>query len=171
MSAPVKRNITRVRSGCWTCKARRKKCDEERPHCQTCRKLGIACEGYGLRLRWAGLGRPRVSFNHRNQTRDRRLATTARPVTSSESGASSAGSHRHATLLQHLGRKRFDELSELEKEVLYDCIVLCVASNSQPLMSPQMLTGVLQRSLRIRRLSPRTDSNVSPSVWTPSQCY
>ncbi|KAJ1310600.1 hypothetical protein OPQ81_009131 [Rhizoctonia solani] len=36
----------RSRSGCSTCKARRKKCDETKPHCQRCQHSGIECSGY-----------------------------------------------------------------------------------------------------------------------------
>ncbi|KDN43296.1 hypothetical protein RSAG8_06263, partial [Rhizoctonia solani AG-8 WAC10335] len=37
---------TRSRSGCLTCKARRKKCDESQPFCQRCVVAGIQCAGY-----------------------------------------------------------------------------------------------------------------------------
>jgi hypothetical protein len=40
---------SRSRLGCWTCRLRRKKCDELRPECATCEGLGIACHGYGQR--------------------------------------------------------------------------------------------------------------------------
>ncbi|KAF8852922.1 hypothetical protein BDZ45DRAFT_599305 [Acephala macrosclerotiorum] len=43
---------SRSRSGCWTCRLRRKKCDERRPGCETCEKLGIKCEAYGSRPAW-----------------------------------------------------------------------------------------------------------------------
>lgn len=32
--------------GCSTCKQRRVKCDEAKPECRLCRRLGIRCEGY-----------------------------------------------------------------------------------------------------------------------------
>ncbi|KAI0342709.1 hypothetical protein BDW22DRAFT_141097 [Trametopsis cervina] len=40
------------RGGCWTCRVRRKKCDEEHvdgDSCKTCRRLGIKCLGWGPR--------------------------------------------------------------------------------------------------------------------------
>ncbi|CAE6443246.1 unnamed protein product [Rhizoctonia solani] len=37
---------TRSRSGCLTCKTRRKKCDETKPFCQRCERSGIQCSGY-----------------------------------------------------------------------------------------------------------------------------
>ncbi|KAN0095386.1 Fungal specific transcription factor domain containing protein [Hyaloscypha variabilis] len=43
---------SRSRLGCWTCRLRRKKCDERRPECATCEGLGIACHGYGQRPEW-----------------------------------------------------------------------------------------------------------------------
>lgn len=36
----------RSKTGCLTCKQRRKKCDETRPVCQRCTKLGMHCLGY-----------------------------------------------------------------------------------------------------------------------------
>ncbi|KAK5212403.1 DNA-binding transcriptional regulator ume6 [Exophiala xenobiotica] len=34
----------RSRSGCFTCRLRRKKCDEAKPKCKACRHLGLDCE-------------------------------------------------------------------------------------------------------------------------------
>ena len=42
--------------GCWTCKLRRKKCDERRPTCGICDRLGIACT-YGPKPTWMYSGR------------------------------------------------------------------------------------------------------------------
>ncbi|CUM67142.1 uncharacterized protein PRCAT00004833001 [Priceomyces carsonii] len=42
--------ITRVRTGCWTCKKRHRKCDEAKPSCNNCIKTNRPCEGYDLRL-------------------------------------------------------------------------------------------------------------------------
>ncbi|KAJ5503405.1 hypothetical protein N7463_006279 [Penicillium fimorum] len=43
---------TRSHQGCWTCKRRRRRCDNTRPLCQNCSDRGAACEGYEVRLRW-----------------------------------------------------------------------------------------------------------------------
>lgn len=42
----------RSRKGCWTCRDRHKKCDEEKPECFRCQKAGRTCGGYGQRLTW-----------------------------------------------------------------------------------------------------------------------
>ncbi|PWY74343.1 hypothetical protein BO70DRAFT_364317, partial [Aspergillus heteromorphus CBS 117.55] len=34
----------RSRQGCWTCRAKKVKCDEERPQCQRCQRLGRQCD-------------------------------------------------------------------------------------------------------------------------------
>lgn len=39
------------RNGCFMCKRRKKKCDEKKPVCSTCRRLNIQCS-YKLRLSW-----------------------------------------------------------------------------------------------------------------------
>lgn len=36
----------RKKTGCWTCRLRRKKCSEEKPSCRECIRLGLKCEGY-----------------------------------------------------------------------------------------------------------------------------
>ncbi|EFX05317.1 c6 zinc finger domain containing protein [Grosmannia clavigera kw1407] len=44
---------SRSRNGCWSCKARKVKCTEERPSCAKCVKGGYKCD-YGIRLNWDG---------------------------------------------------------------------------------------------------------------------
>lgn len=41
---------TKTFTGCWTCRARRVKCDDGQPQCQRCRRSGWECQGYGMRL-------------------------------------------------------------------------------------------------------------------------
>jgi hypothetical protein len=48
----------RTRDGCQTCKKRRKRCDEQRPSCGGCARLGLGCI-YGINVRW---GTTRESF-------------------------------------------------------------------------------------------------------------
>ncbi|KAF3386863.1 hypothetical protein F1880_000799 [Penicillium rolfsii] len=43
---------TRSYQGCWTCKRRRRRCDNARPTCRNCSQRGVDCEGYEVRLRW-----------------------------------------------------------------------------------------------------------------------
>ncbi|EFW18614.1 predicted protein [Coccidioides posadasii str. Silveira] len=43
---------TRSRTGCWTCRSRRIKCDEKRPFCTSCVTRGLKCAGYKVRLKW-----------------------------------------------------------------------------------------------------------------------
>lgn len=47
-----KKKISRLRTGCWTCRRRGYKCDEGKPHCKSCIRLNLDCEGYGIRLKW-----------------------------------------------------------------------------------------------------------------------
>ncbi|CAK7240061.1 MAG: hypothetical protein STHCBS139747_001497 [Sporothrix thermara] len=56
---------SRSRSGCWSCKARKVKCTEERPRCSKCLKGGFQCD-YGIRLNWDGrrTKRPQLKAIH-----------------------------------------------------------------------------------------------------------
>lgn len=130
MSPPQTRSpksgVTRTRTGCWTCRARRKKCDETRPTCLACRALNIQCEGYGVRLKWAIRGRPCVTFRH---ARLRKPKTGSPTVIKSEQSTpvswpislADYASEKDQILLQYIGPDAFTSLSAFEREVLYDC--------------------------------------------------
>ncbi|TGO34125.1 hypothetical protein BHYA_0211g00090 [Botrytis hyacinthi] len=50
-------NLLRSKSGCWTCRLRKKKCDERKPSpCSTCESLAITCYGYGAKPEWMDNG-------------------------------------------------------------------------------------------------------------------
>ena len=49
-------NKRRVRSGCLTCRKRRRKCDEGKPTCQNCRTRNLECQ-YGLNITFVELRR------------------------------------------------------------------------------------------------------------------
>ncbi|KAK7952807.1 uncharacterized protein PG986_008535 [Apiospora aurea] len=46
----------RTKSGCWTCRLRRKKCSEGGPPCGTCEARQIFCHGYGRKPDWKDKG-------------------------------------------------------------------------------------------------------------------
>jgi C6 transcription factor Pro1 len=48
--------ILRSKAGCWTCRLRKKKCDEKHPFCSTCETLTITCYGYGSKPDWMDNG-------------------------------------------------------------------------------------------------------------------
>jgi hypothetical protein len=47
---------TRSTGGCWTCKLRKKKCDEAKPACAICCSLNLECSGYGSKPDWMDAG-------------------------------------------------------------------------------------------------------------------
>ncbi|KAH6675756.1 fungal-specific transcription factor domain-containing protein [Halenospora varia] len=49
-------NASRSLYGCWTCRLRKKKCDENRPSCYTCTSLELYCHGFGPRPEWMDRG-------------------------------------------------------------------------------------------------------------------
>ncbi|KAM7185077.1 Fungal specific transcription factor domain containing protein [Naviculisporaceae sp. PSN 640] len=51
-----KQLASRSTQGCWTCRLRKKKCDENHPSCFRCTSLQIACDGYGPRPYWMDRG-------------------------------------------------------------------------------------------------------------------
>lgn len=51
MSLRKIRSVRKSRNGCFTCKQRKKKCDEVKPVCGHCKRLGFICN-YGFKLSW-----------------------------------------------------------------------------------------------------------------------
>lgn len=50
---PASRSINaRSTKGCWTCRLRKKKCDEGKPVCLTCNSLAVTCHMYGPKPEW-----------------------------------------------------------------------------------------------------------------------
>ncbi|GFF60279.1 C6 zinc finger domain protein [Aspergillus lentulus] len=52
----------RSRKGCWPCKTRKVKCDEEKPSCLNCRRQNENCD-YSIRLNWEGRTRRKSSVS------------------------------------------------------------------------------------------------------------
>lgn len=49
---PKKTSHARSKTGCGTCRRRKKKCDEEKPHCLNCKKNNVTCDGYEPMQPW-----------------------------------------------------------------------------------------------------------------------
>ncbi|KAI8721647.1 hypothetical protein NCS52_00306800 [Fusarium sp. LHS14.1] len=43
---------SRTKTGCWTCRLRRKKCDENKPACVNCTSRNLECYGYDQKPAW-----------------------------------------------------------------------------------------------------------------------
>ena len=50
-----RKSHAKVKTGCITCKIRRKKCDETKPNCLRCTSTGRKCDGYATRKRKSSL--------------------------------------------------------------------------------------------------------------------
>lgn len=127
-SSQVKRVRTRTRTGCWTCRARRKKCDECHPHCKTCTDLALNCEGYEVRLKW-GVHRKPVTVQRKSRKRGQCAPPSRKRDTALHDGAISNMEQcklqaKNDMLLKYLDRQIFDSLREYERELLHECGVL-----------------------------------------------
>lgn len=43
----------RTRTGCGTCRKRKKKCDEAKPECENCQRGNLVCTGYSKQITWS----------------------------------------------------------------------------------------------------------------------
>jgi hypothetical protein len=68
----------RSRGACWTCKLRRKKCDETLPVCSACTSLAVPCYGYNPKPAWADGGEKQKAKAEELQIIIRELASLRR---------------------------------------------------------------------------------------------
>lgn len=59
----------RVRTGCLTCRKRRRKCDEGKPACQNCRDKNLSCR-YGLNITFVNINSNQTTVTSREQRRE-----------------------------------------------------------------------------------------------------
>ncbi|CAK7212076.1 hypothetical protein SBRCBS47491_001347 [Sporothrix bragantina] len=82
--------MPRKTTGCWTCRARKKKCDDGRPVCAACTMRTITCYGYDAKPAWMDGGeqersmllimkaRAKESYSQRRRSRAMRSVHNAR---------------------------------------------------------------------------------------------
>ncbi|KAI0894539.1 hypothetical protein F4806DRAFT_471683 [Annulohypoxylon nitens] len=70
----ARKGSSKVRTGCLTCKVRKIKCDEAKPHCQRCVSTGRKCDGYATPPSSSALSwhRPRQLFPMVDDASERR---------------------------------------------------------------------------------------------------
>lgn len=49
----TRRSVKKSRGGCTRCKTQHLKCDEKKPECGRCERLGVKCPGYTQSLKWS----------------------------------------------------------------------------------------------------------------------
>jgi len=54
VSETRKTTHTRSKTGCVTCRRRKKRCDERKPSCLACEKNNVVCDGYEPKQQWRG---------------------------------------------------------------------------------------------------------------------
>jgi len=97
--APKGKGAVRAKSGCYTCRIRRKKCDEkpnEDNHCETCVRLRLECLGFGTK-------RPEWLRDNRNvlAVRDRiKTHLAAQGMIKGHSGAGPRNAEREPPVLR-----------------------------------------------------------------------
>ncbi|UQC88344.1 uncharacterized protein CLUP02_13867 [Colletotrichum lupini] len=78
-------------TGCWTCRERHVKCDEQRPACRRCVAGKFTCQGYGTRLTWLSpTGTGTSSSGGRRRPRTKASTSSKNPSQSPNQGTSTA---------------------------------------------------------------------------------
>ncbi|KAF2624452.1 hypothetical protein BU25DRAFT_161441 [Macroventuria anomochaeta] len=116
---PMQSRGVRTRTGCWTCRKRRKKCDEKRPYCTNCAALSLRCAGYTIRLRWTEPQQtPKALVKDDPQVRTLPAGSCKDASDTEEPN----DRRREAILLYHLRQDGYKSLTDTERGIIYDFI-------------------------------------------------
>ncbi|KAI1871602.1 uncharacterized protein JN550_004596 [Neoarthrinium moseri] len=69
----------RSKTGCITCRKRKKKCDEAKPRCMNCEKNAVVCEGYNEKTIWKS-GRERAEEGDARRSSQSLPVITLQPI-------------------------------------------------------------------------------------------
>ena len=88
----------RSKTGCWTCRLRRKKCNEGGPPCTNCEARGVFCHGYGPKPPWKDRGEKEREQANRLQLQSRKIGRSrSKTLDGSISSQRSSGSSGAST--------------------------------------------------------------------------
>jgi hypothetical protein len=96
----------RSSTGCWTCRIRRKKCDETAGNCSVCTSLRLKCDGYGPKPVWMDGGIREKQKAEELKRRIRRHRKRGHIVSTRLSGS------RRQTQRQHMEPRRDSGISQ-----------------------------------------------------------
>ncbi|KAF2498613.1 hypothetical protein BU16DRAFT_524701, partial [Lophium mytilinum] len=126
----ARRPNAKVRTGCETCKIRKIKCDEAKPHCLRCTSTGRKCDGYST----SPVGRSFVNFNQ----------STIKPfIRADKSLHSLAGSPEESRYLNYYFHRAGPRLSGNLDSDLWMRIVLQFASVEPAIRHATMVISYL----------------------------
>ncbi|KAJ5587651.1 uncharacterized protein N7459_003416 [Penicillium hispanicum] len=112
--------MSRSFTGCTRCKARRQKCDEQKPTCGRCQTAGVQCK-YAMQLQWGGRAFSRSRFGACVGTGDmQRLEYSPGEFIYTTKSAQGLGSDLSLTLTQPIDP--FSSLSPDQKALLHHFI-------------------------------------------------
>ncbi|KAK1675215.1 fungal-specific transcription factor domain-containing protein [Colletotrichum godetiae] len=111
-----KRNVTtRDRTGCVTCRTRRSKCDERKPHCNNCTRLNLECGGYATPIKFKDQTDLLKQKHGRKRKEKAQTPASSEPSSSShapETVEPAAQSHQVGGLITTPGDETFHSANE-----------------------------------------------------------
>ncbi|KAI0427252.1 fungal-specific transcription factor domain-containing protein [Xylaria sp. FL1042] len=134
----------RTRTGCLTCREDGYRCDEQKPSCARCLRLGKFCKGYGLKLKWQSPMGPQRIDKKSEESHRRRTPSTAltrlqsqRPAASVSPRAMSSGIPPHQQYLLHHWSNTLASLITLSPPAqnMFHTHVTPMITHSPPLLS------------------------------------
>ncbi|KAJ9270584.1 transcriptional regulator family: Fungal Specific TF [Paecilomyces variotii] len=115
------RGVKKSRNGCARCKSKRLKCDEQKPDCGRCSRLGVKCPGYVQSLRW--VTKHEVLENSQKPGTSAGSATAPEPTDSMNAPGdtpltfNSAPTHQQTSPSQfEAGESIMDQASQLQED-------------------------------------------------------
>ncbi|KAL6790905.1 hypothetical protein J3E68DRAFT_81457 [Trichoderma sp. SZMC 28012] len=111
-SRPLRQPMLRVRTGCFTCRSRKKKCDETKPACAGCKRNKLVCK-------WPARGgetsNPRVEVASTHSNNIRRVSNANSNLGSRTNRSVSDGDEQERQNLSPTNAEQHDDGTEMEE--------------------------------------------------------
>ncbi|KAL2837056.1 hypothetical protein BJY01DRAFT_47697 [Aspergillus pseudoustus] len=106
-----KTSITRSRNGCKSCRERRTKCDEQKPSCGTCIRLGVQCESVRTEFKFHVVTKPPSPCSN--------TAASSRAVVGEASERRPDRANQRGLYLPNIDLSVIESLQHTERDVFY----------------------------------------------------
>lgn len=159
-----RKSASRTKTGCGTCRRRKKKCDEKKPYCDNCKCGGWDCDGYKEKVPWQG--RTATTSGSLMATRKLTTAVAGQPCSINSFSSSAHTPIRKAGSGDSQQSNPRPYLHPLTDDAGVGSRAIAVDEQGYGMPAPRSLHT--DRPEPSRALNPSVHPPILPPLWRPS---
>ncbi|ODQ67532.1 hypothetical protein NADFUDRAFT_81985, partial [Nadsonia fulvescens var. elongata DSM 6958] len=105
---------TKTFTGCWTCRARKIRCDLRQPSCLRCEIANVVCEGYSIKLRWSCGASSLSPSSYSRSKNGEKVVKVARAMDNQPNEDEEVFSRRSVNFVEYPPEMRFESYNDMD---------------------------------------------------------